>query len=84
MIARAHRECLGDTSGFDAERLGRWMLGRDPSTASSAPEQNVALPTPVPIYVTYLTAQPNGGQLSFVDDVYGRDAQTGAQVVALR
>jgi murein L,D-transpeptidase YcbB/YkuD len=68
----------------DAERLGRWMMGREPQTASSAPEQNVALPTPVPIYVTYLTAQPNGGQLSFVDDTYGLDARRLAQVAALR
>jgi L,D-transpeptidase YcbB len=69
----------------DAERLGRWLLGRDPETASRDPEQNVLLPTPVPIYVTYLTAQVNGGQLSFTDDVYGRDAQRGlSQVAALR
>jgi murein L,D-transpeptidase YcbB/YkuD len=67
----------------DAERLGRWMLGRDPEAASDAPEQNVPLPTPVPIYVTYLTAQAHDGQLSFVDDVYGRDAQA-MQVAALR
>jgi len=67
----------------DAERLGRWLLGRDPQAASNAPEQNVALPTPVPIYVTYLTAQAQDGQLSFVDDIYGRDAQA-MQVAALR
>ena len=67
----------------DAERLARWMLGHDPEAASNAPEQNVALPTPVPIYVTYLTAQAQGGQLSFVDDIYGRDAQA-MQVAALR
>ena len=59
----------------DAERLADWMLGRDPETASSAPEQNVQLPTPVPIYITYLTAQAHDGQLSFVDDIYGRDGQ---------
>jgi murein L,D-transpeptidase YcbB/YkuD len=29
----------------------------------------------VPIYLTYLTAQVNDGQLSFVDDPYGRDGQ---------
>ena len=63
----------------DAERLGRWMMGRDPESASDAPEQNVALPTPVPIYVTYLTAQVDGGQLSFVDDIYGRDEQLAAR-----
>jgi len=59
----------------DAERLGRWLLERDPQVASSEPEQHVLLPTPVPIYVTYVTAQVKDGQLSFVDDVYGRDAR---------
>ena len=50
-------------------------MGREPQAASRDPEQNVLLPTPVPIYVTYLTAQVDGGQLHFVDDTYGRDAQ---------
>jgi murein L,D-transpeptidase YcbB/YkuD len=65
----------------DAERLGRWLMERAPEAASRDPEQNVLLPTPVPIYVTYLTAQVNDGQLSFVDDIYGRDAQ---RMAALR
>lgn len=68
----------------DAEALARWMLGRDPQPDSSAPEQNVPLPTPVPIYVTYLTAQAHDGQLSYVDDVYGRDAQAMQEVAALK
>ena len=67
----------------DAERLGRWLLGREPQAASTDPEQQVLLPTPVPIYVTYLTAHVEGGQLAFVDDIYGRDTQ-GRQVAALR
>jgi len=65
----------------DAERLGRWLMGRTPQTVSNNPEQNVLLPSPVPIYVTYLTAQANNGQLSYVDDIYGRDGQT---IAALR
>lgn len=68
----------------DAERLGRWMMGREPRTALAAPEQNVQLPTPVPIYLTYVTAQASDGRLSFVDDAYGRDAQRISQVAALR
>jgi murein L,D-transpeptidase YcbB/YkuD len=64
----------------DAERLGRWLLGRDPRPSSTTPEQQELLPTPVPIYVTYLTAQANGGQLTFVDDIYGRDT---AQVASI-
>jgi murein L,D-transpeptidase YcbB/YkuD len=67
----------------DAEKLARWMLGRDPQVASDTPEDNVPLPTPVPIYVTYLTAQAHDGQLSYVDDIYGRDAEA-MQVAALK
>ena len=26
-----------------------------------------------PIYITYLTARVEGGRLSFVDDIYGKD-----------
>jgi murein L,D-transpeptidase YcbB/YkuD len=67
----------------DAERLGRWLMQRDPETASRAPEQNIALPTPVPIYVTYMTAQADGGQLGFADDPYGKDTGRAA-IVALQ
>jgi murein L,D-transpeptidase YcbB/YkuD len=59
----------------DAGRLGRWLMGHDPQTDSREPEQNVLLPSPVPIYVTYLTAHVDGGRLSFADDTYGRDSQ---------
>jgi murein L,D-transpeptidase YcbB/YkuD len=68
----------------DAERLGRWLLGRDPSTSSSQPEQQVLLPKPVPVYVTYLTAHVDNGQLTLVDDIYGRDLETNATVASLR
>jgi murein L,D-transpeptidase YcbB/YkuD len=69
----------------DAQRLGRWLMeGREPTTASSSPEQHVLLPTPVPIYVTYLTAKADGGQLAFAADVYGRDSQRAERIAALR
>jgi murein L,D-transpeptidase YcbB/YkuD len=67
----------------DAERLGQWLLGRAPEARSSEPEQNVLLPQPVPIYMTYLTAYVEAGQLAFVDDTYGRDAP-GQQIASLR
>jgi murein L,D-transpeptidase YcbB/YkuD len=66
----------------DAKRLGRWLLGGDPVATSSEPEQHVLLPKPVPVYLTYLTAQADGGQLSFVNDVYGKDARALQQVAA--
>ncbi|MEO7277530.1 MAG: L,D-transpeptidase family protein, partial [Sphingomicrobium sp.] len=69
----------------DAERLSAWMMnGKNPIGAVTGPEDHVALPTPVPIYVTYLTAQANSGQLSFVDDAYGLDARRLSQIAALR
>jgi murein L,D-transpeptidase YcbB/YkuD len=37
----------------DAQRLARWLLGKDPPVAS-APEENILLPKPVPITISYL------------------------------
>jgi murein L,D-transpeptidase YcbB/YkuD len=43
----------------DAPRLARWLLGQDPQmVAAGIPEQHVALPRAVPIYITYLDQQP--------------------------
>lgn len=66
----------------DAARLGRWLLGREPVAPSSEPELQVQVPRAVPIYITYLTAQPSGGQLTFVSDVYGLDPAAATQVAA--
>lgn len=43
----------------DADRLARWLLGRDPQAAADAPEQFVALPRPVPILITYSNGATN-------------------------
>jgi len=37
----------------DAQRLARWLLGKDPP-APSVPEDNILLPRPVPITISYL------------------------------
>jgi murein L,D-transpeptidase YcbB/YkuD len=37
----------------DAPRLARWLLGKDPP-AVSVPEENILLPHPVPITISYL------------------------------
>jgi murein L,D-transpeptidase YcbB/YkuD len=37
----------------DAQRLARWLLGKDPP-ATSVPEENILLPRPVPITISYL------------------------------
>jgi len=57
----------------DAKRLGRWLMGREPVAPASTPEQHVQLPQGVPVYVTYLTAQPHLGEHALVRDVYGWD-----------
>ena len=52
--------------------------GANPKRPRRDPEQNVLVPTPTPIYLTYVTAQVKDGQLSFTDDPYRRDAQSTA------
>ena len=57
----------------NADELGRWLLQRPVKAKSSAPEQAVALPTEVPVYLTYITAIATEGGVAFREDVYGRD-----------
>ncbi|MES2327318.1 MAG: L,D-transpeptidase family protein, partial [Pseudomonadota bacterium] len=58
----------------DAARLGRWLFGHDLDWQSAGTEQPVPLAQPVPVYITYLTAIPDGASIAYYDDVYGRDA----------
>jgi murein L,D-transpeptidase YcbB/YkuD len=58
----------------DAPRFARWLFyGRAPQAKGARPEQKVNLPSPVPIYITYLTAVPSGTSIVYFDDFYGRD-----------
>ena len=57
-----------------ASRLERWLFnGRPPNPKGARPEQKVDLPTPVPLYITYLTAVPSGTSIVYFDDFYGKD-----------
>jgi L,D-transpeptidase YcbB len=58
----------------DATRLGQWLFGRPLPVKTKSPEQQVNLPKPVPVYITYLTAAPEGSQIVYRSDHYGRDA----------
>ena len=59
-----------------ASRLAQWLYGRPLKAAGSAPEQQVALDRPVPVYITYLTTVPGAeGSHAVHQDIYGRDAQ---------
>jgi L,D-transpeptidase YcbB len=66
----------------DAARFGRWLLGREPVPPGSEPEIQVQVPRPVPIYVTYITAQPGPQGLTFTRDYYGWDRPGAAQYAA--
>lgn len=57
----------------DAAALGQWLLHRSIRTKSKAPEQAVALPVEVPVYLTYITAIATEKGIAFRNDVYGRD-----------
>lgn len=57
----------------DAARLHRWLMGEALPTRVREPEKIVPLPEMVPIYITHLTAMPQGQQIAFHADSYGRD-----------
>jgi murein L,D-transpeptidase YcbB/YkuD len=58
----------------DAWRLSRWLFGRELTWEGAGTEQPVPLAQPVPVYITYLTAMPDGQSIAYYDDAYGRDA----------
>src|SRR6185295_1382380 len=59
----------------DYKRFATWLFGgyvpkgKDPKV-----EEEVDLPKPVPVYMTYLTVQPTATGVQFMEDHYGRDA----------
>lgn len=58
----------------DYQRFATWVFGRMPQ-ATSEVEQQVDLPRPVPVYMTYLTVAPSPGNgVVFRPDPYGFDA----------
>ncbi|MDP9413624.1 MAG: L,D-transpeptidase family protein [Pseudomonadota bacterium] len=67
------RQSAGCVRLEDAPRLARWLFGAPPATRSAKPEQEVPLPEPVPVYITYLTAAPGPNGIVFRNDIYGRD-----------
>lgn len=67
----------------DAKRLGRWLLGREPVAASEEAEQRVQIPQGVPIFLTYLTAQPTSAGVNYLADVYGWDSVPEASVASV-
>ena len=59
----------------DYKRLASWLFGGYvPKGDNPKVEKEVDLPKPVPVYMTYLKAQPTASGVQFYPDVYGRDA----------
>jgi L,D-transpeptidase YcbB len=57
----------------DAHRLAAWLFGAMPKGVNPDVETRVNLPTPVPVFVTYLTATAVKDDVVFRADRYGRD-----------
>jgi murein L,D-transpeptidase YcbB/YkuD len=68
----------------DAKRFARWLLGREPVAPSDGREVRVQLPAGVPIYLTYITAQPTETGLTYLKDVYDWDHPSTQQVADIR
>src|SRR5947209_4869473 len=71
----------------DYKRLAAWLFGGYvPKGKNPKVEEEVDLPKPVPVYMTYLTAQPTADGVQFMPDHYGRDAHLmdryGSQLMA--
>ena len=49
------------------------MFGTDPKPQTNEPEERADLPTPIPVYVTYLTAGATPTGVQFRADRYDRD-----------
>lgn len=68
----------------NAPALATWLLGHAPVTTADEAEYPEKLAQGVPVYVTYLTAQPENGQLTFLKDIYGMDPTSDSKAVASR
>ncbi|MEO7277688.1 MAG: L,D-transpeptidase family protein [Sphingomicrobium sp.] len=59
----------------DYKRFASWLFdGYVPKGHNPKVEEEIDLPKPVPVYMTYLTAQPTADGVRFMEDHYGRDA----------
>jgi murein L,D-transpeptidase YcbB/YkuD len=64
------------------DALAAWLLGPNAPEPSGEPEQLVQVDKGVPIYLTYLTAQPgDDGQIAYAEDIYGLDTVGAAKAV---
>lgn len=61
------------------EKLAEWLFGHEPPVPGDDAEDNVRIgDSGVPIYISYLTARPDGTSIAFADDVYKLDGESTA------
>ena len=77
-FARANRNLSnGCVRLEDARRFGRWLLGTEPAPPGTDAEIQVQLPSGVPIFLTYTTAQARDGKIAYFADPYRLDPSGG-------
>ncbi len=57
----------------DAPRLAKWLFGGMPKGTHPDVEEDIPLETPVPVYITYMTAAASADGVAFRKDPYQRD-----------
>ena len=84
LFAKAQRDLSNGCIRLeDAARFGRWLMGGyDPVASSTDPELHIQLKRGVPIYVTYLTAQPGNGKITYTADFYGLDKAATSKIAS--
>jgi len=85
LFAKTRRNLsLGCVRVEHPQELAEWLLGHEPPVPGDDSEQNVLIGKQgVPIYVTYLTARPDGDKIAFADDVYKLDGDGSADKVTM-
>jgi len=73
---------VGDALGLATTLLagdGRWTRTQTDAAVASGRTQTVPLPSPIPVYITYFTAEPDElSAIRYFDDVYHRDSGAAA------
>jgi murein L,D-transpeptidase YcbB/YkuD len=64
------------------DALASWLLGSDAAPPTGEPEQLVRVNPGVPIYLSYLSAEPkDDGTIAYANDVYGLDTPGAAKAI---
>lgn len=84
LFAKAKRNLsLGCVRVEHPQDLAQWLFGHEVPMPGDDAEQNIRIDDGVPVYISYLTARPDGETIAFADDVYKLDGEkSGGQTIA--